>query len=72
MGLSCRAPPQLKQTDGWREVKGEKMEPLIGNIVKENVFCVCRYHLFFQEKAGASNLAGGEKISVLILLKWTD
>lgn len=27
---------------------------------------------FFQEKAGASNLAGGEKISVLILLKWTD
>lgn len=48
------------------------MEPLIGNIVKENVFCVCRYHLFFQEKAGASNLAGSEKISVLILLKWTD
>lgn len=27
---------------------------------------------FFQEKAGASNLTGGEKISVLILLKWTD
>lgn len=47
------------------------MKLLIGNIVKENVFCVCRYRLFFQEKAGVSNLAGGEKISVLILLKWT-
>lgn len=55
------------KTDGWME-GGEGRKN--GTVNWQHLFVDIIY--FFQEKAGASNLAGGEKISVLILLKWTD